>query len=351
MQKRGYAADSIRVALRTGDHFARWLGPRGGLSNANETTSAAFIKTLGDPSNLHSPKSAFVLPHIISVLRAKSIVEQLQEPHPETPAQSWLVRFETYRERVLGSVPSTQQRYRPILRQFLDSRFGKAEPDWSTLTADDLTGFLKTQAELRLGFGRNVPAVALRAFLRFLTSEGVVRDGLQRAIPTMRKWRHASLPPTMTGEQIEALLATCSGEHPADLRDRAAILLLARLGVRAGEVAMLSLDDIDWGEARLVIHCGKAHRDRVLPLLADVGQALADYLKLGRPSSTSRKIFLGTRAPFQPFHGTSPVSHIVKRRLSQAGIQVSARYAAHLLRHTLASRIVCSGGSFKEALT
>ncbi len=154
----------------------------------------------------------------------------------------------------------------------INSRFGKAEPEWSTLTADDLTAFLKTAAAARRGFGRNVPAVALRAFLRFLTSEGVVRDGLQRALPTMRKWRHASLPPTLTDDQIEAFLATCSGQHPADLRDRAAILFLVRLGMRAGEVAMLSLDDIDWREARLVIRCGKAHRERVLPLLSEVGQ-------------------------------------------------------------------------------
>ena len=158
------------------------------------------------------------------------------------------------------------------------------------------------------------------------------------AIPTMRKWRHASLPPTLTDDQITLLLATCSDNQSANLRDRAIILLLARLGVRAGEVASLSLDDIDWREGRLLIPPGKTHRERVLPLLPEVGKALVDYLRGGRPSSTSRKIFLGTRPPFRPFQDSSPISHLVRRRLSQAGVSANARYAAHLFRHYAASR-------------
>ena len=152
----------------------------------------------------------------------------------------------------------------------------------------------------------------------------------------------------MTVAEVERVLATCTDGSPAALRNHAILLLLARLGVRAHEVAALCLEDINWYEGRVRIHPGKTHHERVLPLVQEVGEAVAAYLQHGRPPTPSRHLFLHCRAPFRPLTDATAISRMAARALRRAGITASARLGAHTFRHTAASQMVNQGASFKD---
>jgi site-specific recombinase XerD len=171
---------------------------------------------------------------------------------------------------------------------------------------------------------------------------------LEAAALTPRQWTHDTIPPRLTAEEVERALALYTGEAPRDLRNRAILTLLARLGVRAHEVVRLCLEDINWHEGRIVIRSGKTRHDRVLPLSHDVGRAVADYLRWGRPTTSSRVIFLHCRAPFRPFADAAAISRIAARALVRTGVTGHTRLGAHMFRHTAASRMVNRGASFKD---
>jgi site-specific recombinase XerD len=171
---------------------------------------------------------------------------------------------------------------------------------------------------------------------------------LEAAALTPRQWTHDTIPQRLTTDEVERVLALYTGKAPTDLRNRAILILLARLGLRAHEVISLSLDDINWHEAHLIIRTRKTRHERMLPLSQDVGGALADYLRWGRPVTTSRVIFLHCRAPFRPFSGSAAISRIAARALVRTGVTGHARLGAHVFRHTAASGMVNRGASFKD---
>lgn len=188
---------------------------------------------------------------------------------------------------------------------------------------------------------------AVRSFLRFLTWRGIVPAGLDRAIPRTRLAGHASLPRRLSADQITQLVDAASTGKAAS-RDRAILLLLARLGLRCAEVVALEIDDIDWRAGLLRVRIGKSHRERVLPLPHDVGTALADYIQHDRPSGLSRAVFFGVNDRTQPLRAPVSITCMVKRNLVRAGIPLGRLSGAHMLRHTAASRLVNSGATFRE---
>jgi site-specific recombinase XerD len=260
----------------------------------------------------------------------------------------WLNRFDEHLERVAGAAASTRRQYELIAARFLHQRFGETEPEWSQICADDLSSFAQSEATRRKGFGRKVPGVALRAFLRFLVAYGCIRDGLGAAIPSPRQYQHATLPDRATTEQVNAVMTCCQDGTAVGLRDYAVLLLLVRLGLRALEAVRLTLDDIDWRGGVLLVRAGKTRRERRLPLTEEVGTALAAYIRSGRPSTSTRAIFLHAQPPHQPWHGASAVSQLVHRRLLQSGYPAQPWRGAHLFRHTVASQMVNAGVSFKD---
>jgi integrase/recombinase XerD len=272
-----------------------------------------------------------------------------QETHSgeKTPAEEWLAFFENHIRSVAGSSEATVRRYRSVLWRFLSERFGGGELEWTSLDAHCLSDFVTREALRRKNFGRKVPGTALRAMLRYLVFCEDVRLGLEGAIPTVRHCKHAALPERLTEQQIAALFIE-PAITPTGLRDRAVLLLLARLGMRAREIARLSLDDIDWHAGRIVLTPGKTHEERALPLSAEVGSALAAYVMRGRPKSDSRVFFLRSLPPYEPLEGASAVSRIGRRRLIESGYPAGPRVGAHLFRHTVASAMVCHGATFKD---
>jgi site-specific recombinase XerD len=184
---------------------------------------------------------------------------------------------------------------------------------------------------------------ALRSLFRFLFREQVTHMDLTPAVLSVANWRYSSVPRHLDATQVERVIAGVSSEP----RDHAIVLLLARLGLRALEVVMLELSDIDWRAAEITVPGKGAVRDR-LPLPSDVGHALATYLRDTRPRSSCRRVFLCSRAPYGAFSGSSVVSTVVARALRRAGIDDPPSHGAHLLRHSLATTLLTVGASMSE---
>jgi integrase len=182
-------------------------------------------------------------------------------------------------------------------------------------------------------------------FLRYLAIEGKCRAGLDQAIPALAGWRLAALPRSLSTTEVEKIIACCEPTSPMGLRDRAILLLLARLGLRAGDVATLRLSDIDWNDGSLVVS-GKGRREARLPLPQEVGDAILEYIEQ-RPRAGSDEVFLRTRVPVGPFRCAGSVSAVVRRVMGRAGIS-SPSYGAHILRHTAATHMLGQGVSLFE---
>jgi site-specific recombinase XerD len=185
---------------------------------------------------------------------------------------------------------------------------------------------------------------ALRAYLRFLASQGHCQTGLDRAIPTIPQWRLSALPRYLPADEIERVVAACDITTPVGVRDRAVLLLLARLGLRAGDIVKLRLTDIDWHAATLKV-CGKGRRQVRLPLPQDAGDAVLAYLKHKRPRVAIDRVFLCLRAPHRSFRSSGTVSNIVSAALHRAGIAQPPSRGANLLRHSAATALLRAGAS------
>ena len=190
----------------------------------------------------------------------------------------WLQRFDDRLVHVHGLVVGTRRAYRRYAAALLAECAGTPTPDWSRLTVPTIAAFVQTRAN-RLGPStRRSPVTATRAFLRFLTTRGVISAGIEGAVPAVRKWKHAALPRAAVAEDVQRVLAAVNETRPRGLRDRAILLLLIRLGLRAGEVAALAANDVDWHNGTVRV-AGKGGRERRLPLPADVGKALVAALR------------------------------------------------------------------------
>jgi integrase/recombinase XerD len=349
LHQHGYAPDSIRRTLRAGEQFGRWLSQHGyAIADVHEALVERYIRTLPRPPVGRWPKAAAGLPHLLRLWRQQDLLPPPSGIPSRTEAAQWLMRYAQYLEHVCGTAPSTRTAYLRIVTRFLAAMFGSGRIQWGTLPAQALTDFVRQEVATKHGGGQKLPSVAIRSMLRFLVFSGEVAPGLEAAVPTPRQWTHATLPCRLTVEEVERALTTCTGGSPKALRNHAILLLLARLGVRAHEVAALCLEDINWYESWVRIRPGKTHHERVLPLVQEVGDALASYLQHGRPPTPNRHLFLYCRAPFRPLTDATAISRIATRALMRAGITSSSRLGAHTFRHTAASQMVNQGASFKD---
>jgi len=187
---------------------------------------------------------------------------------------------------------------------------------------------------------------ALRGYLRFLAASGLCRPGLDQAVPPVLQWRLSALPRYLPSADVERMIASCDLATPLGLRDRAALLLLARLGLRAGDVRGLRLGDFDWAAGAVRV-CGKSRRSVRLPLPQDVGDAVLAYIENGRPAVTEDRLFLRSKAPYRPFTTSSSISSIVARALRQAGIVDPPSRGASLLRHSAATTMLRAGATLE----
>jgi site-specific recombinase XerD len=254
--------------------------------------------------------------------------------------------LDTYRwylvtERCLA--PSTVRARMDVARRFLGPRVTSRGLDLESLAARDVTGFLLAQARLRTAGTVKAMTSPLRCLLRFLFVAGLVPRDLSGAVPAAASPRLASLPRAADSATVAALLASCGRGRPAGQRDFAILTLQARLGLRAGEVAALQLDDIDWRAGTVMVR-GKGGRIDQLPLPPDAGEALASYLRHGRPASGCRAVFLRACAPGGPMSGHC-VAMVSRSASHRAWLPV---VGAHRLRHYAATEMLRRGASLRQ---
>jgi len=259
-----------------------------------------------------------------------------------------LTDFDRHLEGEQGCVEATRKNYQREARAFLAHVFPTQSINWAELTAGKVSEFVSSRAKRLSLVSRQSPAVAIRSLLRFLAGKGLIRAGLEGAIPPIWRTKHATIPRHVSPEQLENVLALCSSEaRPGAMRDRAMLLLCARLGLRPGEVVNLRLSDLDWSAGCVLIRAGKTSRERALPVPEDAGAALALYLRHARPVSSERAVFLSLVPPHKPLRSIQILISLVNRLLRQAGI--GAPYSgAYVLRHTIATTMVRRGASFKQ---
>ena len=193
-------------------------------------------------------------------------------------------------------------------------------------------------------------ATVMRMYLRFLAAEGACSPALIAAVPTAPVWRLAPLPRHVSADAIERVIAGCDVAAPAGLRDRAILLLLSRLALRAGDIVELRLDDIDWHNA-LVQVCGKSRREIRLPLPQDAGDAVLAYIERARPRVAADRVFLRTRAPYRPFASSNTITSLVIQALKRAGMEDVRPRGAYLFRHSAATHLLRSGVSIEVICT
>jgi site-specific recombinase XerD len=285
----------------------------------------------------------------------KLLLEHLQcaglipAPAPKTDDSS-LRRLEhafaQYLTQERGLAQATLTSYLLIARLFVSERFGAGPFYLAELRADDITGYVLRHAHDHSSAYAKVMVTALRALFRFLYLRGEIANDLAACVPAVANWRLTSLPKSIEAEQVEQILEHCDRETVVGQRDYAILVLLARLGLRAGEVVALTLDDIYWEIGEITIHGKGARQDR-FPLPQDVGEALVIYLREGRPSCSIRRVFVRARAPHRGFSSSAAIDNIVRSALDRAGLH-PPRKGAHLLRHTLATQMLRKGASLAE---
>jgi site-specific recombinase XerD len=260
-----------------------------------------------------------------------------------------LAAFDDHLRRVRGVSSEVRRGYARIARRFLDGVFGDGPVcDLGRLSASDVVGFVfNAQGRYRPSTLQGV-TTALRSFLRFLAVEGACVDRLEEAVPKVALRRLSSVPRHLSCGEFERLIASLyERDSPDGLRARAMLLLAARLGLRAGEIARLALDDIDWRSGTVRIRTRKTGHGALLPLPVDVGEAIVGYLQRGRPASDDRHVFLLHQQRVGAPIDRRVVGDVARRAVARTGIQAPVR-GANLLRHSLASGLLANGASLKE---
>jgi site-specific recombinase XerD len=342
--EQGYTRTTVRAKLILLCELSRWLERR---ALSIQKLYELRIEFLSYRKKKHRLDNATVR-QFLDFLRNAGIAPALVSKTEVPPIQRFETLFAQYLSQEQGLSPVTVADYLSICHGFLAERFRDGKLLLRSLRPDDITDFvlhtLRAASHNSAAHNHNLVA-GLRSFLRFLYQRGHIRTNLASAVPTVSRRRFTQLPKFLQPEEVERLLGSCDQSTAMGKRDYAILLLLARLGLRAGEIVHLTLDDIRWEAGEIVVR-GKSSRVERLPMAHDVGEALAVYLRHSRPRCSSRRVFIKMKAPRQGFYG-SAVCDVVRRALSRVGLTPSFK-GASLLRHSLATAMLRGGASFAE---
>jgi len=343
----GYAPPSRwrKVFLAAG--FSRWLGQQAvRVRPISSEHVARYLRSHVGPMQIRRGDAA-TLRQFIDLLRRQGVVPPEKVlPCRLTPVERAADAFAHYLRNERALAEAAVVNYVPFVRRFLAERFGDRPVRLSGLCADDVARFVQRQAP-RLHLKRaKLLTTALRSFFRYARYRGGITCDLAAAVPTVANWSMASIPRAIPAEAVHRLLASINRRTATGRRDYAILLVLARLGLRAGEVVRLELEDIDWNAGSLSVQ-GKGDQRCALPLPAEVGAAIAAYLRYGRPPSSSRRVFLRAKAPIRGLLGAQAISSLVRHNLIRADIQAPT-HGAHQFRHALATEMLGHGASLTE---
>jgi integrase/recombinase XerD len=323
LERRGPSAASFDE--KTLDVFFQSVGRAGAARRGEVATGRMLLHYLRDLGCVPMPPPAVTGPNAID-----EIVQDYRR----------FLRSER------GLAPATLSNYLPVVRALLTGRFADGVVNLGELQPADIQHFILRYAPAKGRRTVRLAVTALRSFLRYLRQRGDIATDLAGSAPAFACWSLSGLPKFLPADDVEQVVASCDRGTLVGKRDYAILLLLARLGLRAGEIVALTLDDLDWSRGDIMVH-GKGQRLARLPLPPDVGEAVVAYLSDVRPTGRSRRLFLRMRAPLRGLAGSSSVDCIVARALERAGLAPPLR-GAHLLRHSLATNLLRRGASLAE---
>jgi integrase/recombinase XerD len=349
----GYSRATVRLYLRAVVHLGDWAQRRRlAVASLDESTLATFRRHLSQcRCSLRENTGRFSgssrgAELFVACLRRGGVIPAARVPTTPAPFEEELARFRRWLIQRCGLAAATVRLYERYLRPFLGALGGGS----GAYAPAAIQHFVIQHLRQR---GRNearLCTTALRAYLRCLVAEGRVSADLVDAVPPVRQWRLSALPRYLGAADVERVLASCDVSTTTGLRDRAILLLLARLGLRAGDIVALTLGDLDWHRATVRVR-GKGRRDAQLPLPQDAGDALLAYLERGRPVVASERTFLTVRPPARPFATSASISNVVCFALERAGIHDPPSRGAHLLRHSAATAMLRAGTSLDTIST
>jgi site-specific recombinase XerD len=350
LRERGYTRKRIRWVVCLTGKFSRYAEAAGvdHASDVDEELVARFLQALPSRRFRDAPRA---MHHMLEQLRHDGVIVAGQKVRVRQDRFApLLTRYDHYLSAVRGLPSPTRQDYSRGARLLLlwlhthhrARRLGRLRGAEVIEFISDHVGTYSS------GAWRNRLTSQTRLFIGFLRWEGTIDRDLACVIPKLPYWRLSSVPRHLPWERVRALINSIDTGTPQGLRDRAVLLLCAVLGMRAGEVRTLRLTDIAWRSAEINLPQTKSFRARLLPLPHEVGVALKDYLLHGRPRVHAPEVILRHDAPIGPLSSPSAVGRIVARSVRRAGIVVPARPGAHMLRHSLATRLVNEGVPIKQ---
>ncbi|WP_157756780.1 site-specific integrase [Plantactinospora sp. KBS50] len=337
----GYAARTVTLYRQYVGQLSRWLEAHSlGADVLSEGVIEEFLverHATGHQTRLRVGSFASLLAY----LRDVGVIGS-PEQVPAGEVDALLLRFAGYLTKEQGLAQPTVSLRVQLMRPFLVGLTEHGSLDLPSMTAEDVTTFIVAESQVRPA---SVPptVTALRSLLRFLHVEGFISAGLTSAVPTASGRRLAGLPKALPAEQVAAMLATCDRDTAVGRRNLAILTLLARLGLRSGEVARLRLEHIDWRRGEIMI-TGKGSRHERLPLPGDAGSAIVAYLQDGRQAGAHREVFLCARGPYRPM-SPDTVSNVAAAAARKAGLGI---VRGHRLRHSAATAMLAAGGSLTE---
>jgi site-specific recombinase XerD len=346
LSQQGFKEQSTRQQLRFLSDMNRWLYKKQlAISDLTAPTFQRYLQSRYRHLRPRRDDAAILnrLEHLLQIhgLLPKNTARVLDNPHQRIDND-----FDRYLSEERGLSKATRINYRPFVHKFLSAQFGDNRAHLSDLKANDVIQFIRKQAPQLHPKYAGLMVSALRSFLRFLRLRGDITTDLAACIPPIANWKFSTLPKFLPPEQVQRVLNQCDRDTAKGRRDYAILLLLAQLGLRASEIVTLTLDDIDWQAGQISIQ-GKAKRVATLPLSAEVGQAIAAYLKNDRPACSIRRVFICMRAPLRGFANSIAISTIVARYLKKAGIN-APHTGAHLFRHSLATQMLRQGATLSD---
>ncbi|MDP2430560.1 MAG: site-specific integrase [Hydrogenophaga sp.] len=348
LSESGYSRSQGARHLRSAAHLMFWADGQGiPVTDVGEITLDCFAGHLHEcrcqgftgmyPDKLTRGARAFVVHR-----RRLQAVSAGECSSDAAPSGLW-EQFCQWMQQRRGTSERTLQGYRDYLRTFLAG----VENDLEQIDASYLRQFILERGR-SCGLARaKATTSALRMFIRFLIAQGKCPADLDASIPSLAYWRLSTLPRYLQQDEVERVISSPHPDTPVGKRDRAILLLLSRLGLRAGDVLNLRLTDIDWYAATICV-CGKNQRQAQLPLTQEVGDAIVDYLQHGRPRTDSDYIFVRSLAPFRRFRDTRAISDVAKLAMRRAGVDLPVRGAAHVLRHSVATSMLRQGASLQD---
>jgi site-specific recombinase XerD len=286
------------------------------------------------------------LKRLLSVLRDTGTIAPPALP-PITPHDQIFEEFGDYLRRERGLAAKSIIRHLPIIRRFLREVCPAGASDLGEISQEDVICYIERHARDWSAASGKAMCWSLRAFLRYLHHRGLNPLALAGCVPSIRRWKLAHLPTYLSAAQVQKVLDGCDRTTALGRRDYAILMMLAKIGLRADEVATLTLDDIDWRSGEMLVRAKGRQRAR-MPMPPDVGAAVVAYLCNGRPTSSCRRLFLRTPAPNLGFASGCAITMIAKTALERAGIRGYAHQGAHIFRHSLATELLRSGATLSE---